>query len=164
VNSRLVNTGTNAALQSNHHQRASARRCLYSTWCFPAANFSVIVKAYRDFCGLTYERSRYRCDMPAVGYRLCRDTTSLLSLSFDESMIAITTASTQAKGWEDFVIDLAEFAEKWGGTPIISQSRALRAEHVIQTYSNRLDFFRRLRRQLDPENRLLNPFLAQFCQ
>lgn len=79
-------------------------------------------------------------------------------------MIALTTASTQSKGWDDFVIDLAEFAEKWGGTPLISQSRAIRAENVIQTYSNRLEFFRRIRRQLDPYNRLLSPFLAQFAE
>jgi hypothetical protein len=158
VNSRLVNTGSNAAIQS------SSRQCRYSTWCFPAANFSMIVKAYRDFCEMTYADSQYRCDMPAVGFRLCNDKTSLLSPSFDESMIALTTASTQAKGWEDFVIDLAEFAEKWGGTPLISQSRALRAEHVIQTYSKRLDCFRLLRRRLDADKRLLSPFLAQFCQ
>ena len=124
----------------------------------------MIAKAYRDFCIEIYERTGYRCDMPAVGYRLCHDTTSLLSPSFDESMIAITTASTQPEGWDDFVIDLAEFAEKWGGTPLISQSRALRASHVIQAYNKRLDFFRRMRRQLDPEKRFLNPFLAQFCQ
>jgi len=158
VNSRLVSTGTNASLQS------SSRQCRYSTWCFPAANFSMIVKAYRDFCEMTYASNQYRCDMPAVGFHLCNDKTSLLSPSFDESMIALTTASTQAKGWEDFVIDLAEFAEKWGGTPLISQSRALRAEHVIQTYSKRLDCFRLLRRKLDADKRLLSPFLAQFCQ
>ncbi len=164
VNSRFVRAGTNAAAQPNNHKRAGARGCFYSTWCFPAANFSMIVKAYTDFCESTYAASGYRCDMPAVGFRLCRDTSSLLSPSFDESMIAITTASTQPDGWEDFVIDLAEFAEKWGGLPLISQSRALRANHVIQSYSNRLDFFRRMRRQLDPENRFLSPFMAQFCQ
>jgi len=158
VNSRLVNTGNNASLQS------SSRQCRYSTWCFPAANFSMIVKAYRDFCEMTYADSQYRCDLPAVGFRLCDDKTSLLSPSFGESTIALTTASTQAKGWENFVIDLAEFAEKWGGTPLISQSRALRAEHVIQTYSKRLDCFRLLRRKLDADKRLLSPFLAQFCQ
>jgi hypothetical protein len=124
----------------------------------------MIAKAYRDFCEETYARTRYRCDMPANGYRLCRDTTSVLSPSFDEPMIALTTASTQSTGWDDFVIDLAEFAEKWSGLPVISQSRSLRAEHVIQTYSKRLDYFRRLRRQMDPENRLLSPFLAQFFQ
>lgn len=160
VNSKLVSTGTFAIAQSGRHR--AGRRCLVSTWCFPAANFSMIAKAYRDFCVATYAATKYRCDMPAVGYRLCRDTTAVLSPSFDEPMIALTTASTQPHGWEDFVIDLAEFAEKWSGLPLISQSRALRAEHVTQTYSQRLDYFRRLRRQLDPDNRLLNPFLAQF--
>ncbi|MDH3546649.1 MAG: FAD-binding oxidoreductase [Gammaproteobacteria bacterium] len=164
VNSRLVCTGTNAASQSNQHKKAGTRGSFYSTWCFPAASFSVIVKAYQEFCETTYANTGYRCDMPAVGYHLCRDTTSPLSPSFDESMIALTTASTQSEGWDDFVIDIAEFAEKWGGTPLISQSRALRAEYAIQTYANRLDFFRRTRRQLDPQNRLLSPFLAQFCQ
>ncbi len=164
VNSRLVAAGSNATSQSNPGARRSSRRCYYSSWCFPAANFSMVVKAYRDFCETTYATSDYRCDMPAVGYRLNHDATSLLSPSFDESMIALTSASTQPKGWDDFVIDLAEFAEKWGGIPLISQSRALRAEHVIQTYSKRLDFFRRMRRKLDADNRLLNPFLAQFMQ
>ena len=160
VNSKLVNTGTFATAQST--QRRSPRRCYYSTWCFPAANFSMVARAYRDFCVETYARTRYRCDMPAVGYRLCKDPRSILSPSYDEAMIALTTASTQRHGWDDFVIDLAEFAEQWSGLPLISQSRALRAEHVIQSYNQRLDFFRRLRRQIDPDDRLLSPFLAQF--
>ena len=140
----------------------SPRRCHYSTWCFPAANFSMVARAYREFCLANYERTRYRCDMPAVGYRLCKDQRSILSPSYDEAMIALTTASTQDRGWDDFVIDLAEFAEQWSGLPLVNASRALRAEHVIQSYNQRLDFFRRLRRQMDPEDRLLSPFMAQF--
>ncbi len=162
VNSRLVQTGTNASSQSR--RKRGGRSTYYSTWCFPAANFSMIALAYKNFCDTTLQNTQYRCDLPAVGYRLNRDASAPLSPSFDETMIALTTASTQLKGWDNFVIDLAEFAEKWGGTPLISQSRALRAETVIQTYSRRLDFFRRMRRQLDPENRLLSPFLAQFAQ
>ena len=161
VNSRLVHAGSNAASQS---RQKSGRTTYYSTWCFPAASFSVVAIAYKEFCESILEKSRYRCDLPAVGYRIHQDAGALLSPCFDETMIALTTASTQLKGWEDFVIDLAEFAEKWGGIPLISQSRALRAEYVIQTYSRRLDFFRRMRRKLDPDNRLLSPFLAQFAQ
>ncbi len=164
VNSRLVNTGTNAALQANCHQSAGRRNIFYSTWCFPASNFSMVVRAYRDFCESTYARSRYRCDLPAQGYRLGQDTSSLLSPSFDDPMIALTTASTQARGWDDFVIDLAEFAENWAGTPTFSQSRALRGDYAQQTYANRLEFFRRMRQRLDPQNRFLSPFLAQYCQ
>ena len=164
VNSRFVTTGSNATAQANQTATGRKRGCLYSTWCFPAADFSVVVKAYRDFCEAVLARSRYRCDLPATGYLLCSDRSSLLSPSYDEPMIALTTASTTQKGWDDFVIDLAEFAEKWGGIPLISHSRALRAEHVIQSYNRRLDFFRRMRRKLDPDRRLLNPFLAQFMQ
>jgi FAD/FMN-containing dehydrogenase len=162
VNSRLVHSGSNALSQSR--RRRGGRSTYYSSWCFPAANFSMIAVAYKEFCETTLQNTQYRCDLPAVGYRLSRDTSAPLSPSFDETMISLTTASTQLKGWDDFVIDLAEFAEKWGGTPLISQSRAMRAENVIQTYARRLDFFRRMRRQLDPENRLLSPFLAQFAQ
>ncbi|MEM7430872.1 MAG: FAD-binding oxidoreductase [Pseudomonadota bacterium] len=161
VNSRLVTNGTNAACQSARGHGPSEYS---STWCFPAVDFSMVLSAYRDFCLSTMDESGYRCDLPAVGFRLNRDATSPLSPSFDEPMIALTTASTQEKGWDDFVIDLAEFSEKWGGVPLMAQSRALRAEHVIQAYNQRLDFFRRLRRQLDPEDRLLNPFMAQFAQ
>ncbi len=160
VNSRLVNTGTNAACQSARGKPAPYS----STWCFPAVDFSMVLSAYREFCLSTLENQGYRCDMPATGYRLNRDASSPLSPSFDEAMIALTVSSTQHKGWDDFVIDLAEFAEQWGGVPLLAQSRALRAEHVIQAYNQRLDFFRRLRRQLDPDNRLLNPFMAQFAQ
>jgi FAD/FMN-containing dehydrogenase len=163
VNSRFVNSGNNAAALSGYAGDRKRGR-VYSTWCFPAANFSLIAKAYRDFCVATYDECGYRCDLPAVGYRLCRDSSSPLSPSHDEPMIALTTTSTQTRGWEDFVIDLAEFAEKWGGMPLLSQSRALRAENAIQSYARRLDLFRRMRRQLDPDNRLLSPFMAQFCQ
>jgi len=164
VNSRFVTTGSNAAVQANQRTSNRNRTCLYSTWCFPAADFSVVVKAYREFCVSVLARSRYRCDLPATGFLLCRDTSSLLSPSYDEPMIALTTASTTQKGWDDFVIDLAEFAENWAGIPVLSQSRALRADHARQTYSSRLDFFRKMRTRLDPKNRLLSPFCAQFCK
>ena len=120
-----------------------------------------MLQAYRDFCQSLLEDSGYRCDMPAVGFRVNRDAASLLSPSFDESVIALQSLSTQVTGWEDFVIDLAEFAEQWGGTPIFNDSRGLRAEYAGQVYADRIEFFRKIRRRLDPENRLLNPFLAQ---
>lgn len=161
VNSRLVRNGNNAA---GRRRRAKPRNLLYSTWCFPASDFSVVIKAYREFCQSTLLQSGYRCDMPAVGFRVSRDPSALLSPSFDEPMIALQTSSTQEKGWEDFVIDLAQFAENWGGIPIFSQSRAIRAEYARQMYGDRFEFFRKIRRQLDPQGRLLNPFLAQYLE
>lgn len=160
VNSRFVRSGSNASARSR--TASSARRVLYSTWCFPASDFSVVLKAYKEFCREAYARTRYRCDLPALGYFSCRDASSVLSPTRDEAMIALQTTSTQAKGWEDFVLDLADFAETWGGVPIFSQTRAVRADYARQAYGERLQSFRNLRRQLDPEDRLLTPFLAQY--
>lgn len=160
INSRLVRSGNNSTMQGR--TASSIRRTLYSTWCFPASDFSFVLQAYRDFCQASYARTGYRCDLPAIGYRVCRDARSLLSPSFDEPMIALQTTSTQLRGWEDFVIDLADFAEHWAGVPIFSQTRSVRAEYARQVYADRLTFFRKLRRQLDPENRLVTPFMSQF--
>ncbi|MGI9238638.1 MAG: FAD-binding protein [Woeseiaceae bacterium] len=160
VNTKLVNHGNNVAA-TGRRRRSVPSKLLYSTWCFPATDFSVVVKAYAEFCQRTLRENAYRCDLPAVGFRVSKDPSALLSPSFDEPMFALQTVSTQARGWDDFVIDLAQFAERWGGTPLFNQSRAFRAEHALQTYNSRLDFFRKIRGQLDPEKRLLNPFLAQ---
>ena len=164
VNSRFVRSGTNAGSSMRSHTASSTRRVLYSTWCFPATDFSFVLKAYRDFCRDNFERTGYRCDMPAIGYWISQDKTALLSPSFDEPMIALQTVSTQKRGWEDFVIDLADFAEHWAGIPLFNQTRSLRADYAKQVYAGRLEFFRRIRRQLDPEDRLLTSFMAQYFQ
>jgi FAD/FMN-containing dehydrogenase len=158
VNSRLVSNGNNAC----GSQRRKSRELFQSTWCFPASDFSVVIKAFHRFCLETLDRSGYRTDLPAVGYRVGKDASAVLSPSFDEPMVALRVCSTQESGWDDFVIDLAQFAESWGGTPMFNQSRSLRAEHVAQIYGKRLELFRNIRRQVDPQGRLLNPFLAQF--
>jgi hypothetical protein len=164
VNGRFVTTGNNMLAGSAGRNFSRARKLLYTTWCFPAADFSVVARAYRQFCRQSYADSRYRCDMPAVGYYVDHDRSALLSPSFDEPMIALQTSSTQANGWEDFVIDLADFAEHWAGVPLFSQTRSLRADYARQVYGARLEFFRRIRRQLDPEDRFLTPFMAQYFQ
>jgi FAD/FMN-containing dehydrogenase len=161
VNSRLVRNGNNVTA-SGRRRRTQPRKMLYSTWCFPACDFSLVVKAYARFCRTTFANTAYRCDMPTVGFYVARDNSALLSPSFDEPLIALQTQSTQQRGWDDFALDLAEFAESWGGTPVFNQTLATRSEYAAQTYAGRMEFFRKIRRQLDPDNRLLNPYLARY--
>jgi len=160
VNSKLVRNGNNA-VSSGRHRRRKPSNLLYSTWCFPASDFSVVVKAYAKFCRETFAHTAYRCDLPAVGYRVARDNSALLSPSFDEPLIALQTLSTQKRGWDGFALDLSEFAENWGGTPLFNQTLAPRDAYVSQSYAGRMEFFRKIRRRLDPGGRLLNPYLAR---
>lgn len=163
VNSRLVRNGNNVAA-SGQRRRRKPRNLLYSTWCFPASDFSLVVKAYANFCQETFLRTTYRCDMPAVGHRVAQDYSALLSPSYDEPLIALQSVSTHRRGWDDFVLDLSQFAENWGGIPLFNQTLATRADYVSQTYAGRMELFRKIRRQLDPGKRLLNPFLARHFE
>ena len=163
VNNRLVSCGDNAATQSLRIDGSSDKRQLqYSTWCFPASDFAIVAKAYQDFCLNSYEETQFRCDMPTVGFLLPRDRSALLSPTFDESMFALRAVATPSKGWEDFVIDFAEFAQHWGGSPFFNQTRSMEPDYARQVFGSRLDFFKKIRRQLDPANRMMNPFLSQY--
>ena len=163
VNSRLVSSGSNSTAQlSSTKDNDASNRLHYSTWFFPAADFAIVVQAYREFCLRIRENSNYRCDMPTVGFRIGRDSSALLSPSFDEPMVALRAISTQAKGWEDFVIDFGDFARHWGGVPIFNQTRDIPADYPGQAFGSRLTIFRKIRRQFDPENRMMNSFLSQY--
>lgn len=161
VSNRLVGSGSGLTAAGRIAPRTPPLR--YTTWLFAAADFAIVVRAYVEFCRELFADTGFRCDMPTVGYRLNRDPSALLSPAFDEPLFALRAVSAQGNGWEDFVIDFANFAEKWGGLPLVSQTRGLTSGHANTVFHQRLAFFSRLRRQLDPDNRLLNPYLSQYC-
>lgn len=159
VNNRLVSSGSNSTAHGATNVSSSLN---YSTWMFPAADFAIVIQTYADFCLRMHKESGFRCDMPTVGFRLSRDRSAMLSPSFDEPMFALRAVSTQTKGWEDFAIDFAEFAQHWGGVPFFNQTRGLLPDYAGEVFGTRLSFFCRIRRQFDPENRMMNPFLSQY--
>ena len=161
VNNRMVSSGSNATAQFSRDDDAPSR-LHYSTWFFPATDFAIVIQAYRDLCHQVRNLTGFRCDMPAVGFRLPRDRSAMLSPSFEEPMFALRAISTEKKGWEDFAIDFADFAQHWGGLPVFNQSRNVEADYARQAFGSCHDFFRKIRRQFDPENRMMNPFLSQY--
>ena len=159
VSNRLVSEGSMSTAKSGVKAQQSLK---YSTWFFPASDFAVVVQAYREFCAQVREDSGFRCDMPTVGYLLGRDPSAILSPCFDEPMIALRAVSTQSKGWDDFAIDFGEFAKNWGGMPLFNQTRELNPHYAKTVFGKRVEYFRKVRRQVDPDNRMMNPFLSQY--
>ncbi|MEO1581484.1 MAG: FAD-binding protein [Pseudomonadota bacterium] len=136
----------------------------YTTWCFPAEEVGMLLMAYRTFAADYYTVHKFRCDMPVVGFRLPTDRSALLSPSFDRPIFALRFVSSAHPLWEDFVMDLGEFAQKWGGTPLLNQTRSADPSHTSVALGSRLEFFRKIRRRMDPEGRMLNPFLSQYLR
>jgi hypothetical protein len=163
INNALVRSGSNSVEQSGRYRMlGNKNRFTYTTWAFPAGEFANTALAYKLFCKEYYARTGFRCDMPAVGFRLNRDRSALLSPSFDTPMFTISPLSTQVGGWDDFVLDFAEFAARNHGVPFFNQTRNASPEVVAQRFGTRLAFFNKVRRELDPHDRLVNSFFHAY--
>ena len=163
VNNALVRSGSNAVEQSGRYRMLGSKsRFTYTTWGFPAAEFGNTVLAYKLFCKEYYARTGFRCDMPAVSFRLNHDRSSLLSPSFESAVFTISPLSTQTEGWDDFVFDFAEFAANHHGIPFFNQTKNATPETVAKAFGNRLAFFNKVRRELDPDDRLLNQYFGSY--
>lgn len=159
----LFRTGSNAVEQSGRHLGfAGKSRYTYTTWAFPAETFAHTALAYKLFCKEHYARTGFRCDMPAVSFRLNRDRSALLSPSFDAPLFSLSPLTARTDGWDDFAFDFAEFAAAHGGIPFFNQTKNAPAEVVTQRYAQRLAFFRKVRSQFDPFNRMLNQYFAGY--
>lgn len=163
VSDRQVRCGAEVDEQVNQSSSRLERPPLkYTTWCFPVTDTATVIPAFRAFSRDYYKRSKFRCDFPAVGFKLPLERNALLSPSFDEPMFALRAVSNPHASWEDFSLEYANFSTQWGGVPLFNQSAHIETTYAQTAYGSRLEFFRKIRRQLDPDNRLLNPFLAQF--
>jgi len=166
VNNAMMHRGSNSVEQSGRFRRLNTNdHFTYCTWAFPATKFGAIAFAYRDLCKKHYERSGFRCDMPAIGFRLIKDPSALLAPSFSEPMFTISALSTQpGSAWKDFLLELSYFAEKHEGVPFFNQTQGMTAELTTKRFGERLAFFRKARRELDPDDRMLNQYFAAYVQ
>jgi hypothetical protein len=159
---KALQAGSNATEQSGRYRALGGERFTHCTWAFPIAEVSNVVLSYKLFCKEHYTRTGYRCDLPAVGFRLGQDRSSLLSPSFEGPVLALSSLSTQDGGWDDFVLELAEFAAAHKGIPLFNQTKNATPECATKCFGTRLTFFNKVRQQLDPHDRLLNQYFAAY--
>jgi FAD/FMN-containing dehydrogenase len=161
-NSRLGNRGSNAAEQTGRFRKLVLDgESVSCTWLFPLREYVTAVQAYRKFCQQHYKNFRFRCDLPAESWRVDKDQRALLSPSFDGPAFALSMRSTSAEGWDDFLLEFAEFAAHYKGIPVFNQTKGIKPHYAASVYGQRLDRFRDIRTRLDPQDRLLNQFFAE---
>ena len=85
----------------------------------------------------------------------------MLSPSFDGPVYALKISSTCANGWDDYLLEFAEFAAYFNGIPAFNLTKGYSPGYPARIYGDRLRRFRDIREQLDPHGRLLNQFFAE---
>jgi FAD/FMN-containing dehydrogenase len=147
-----------------HQERPGPYKFVFSMWSFDEDGFFDVLADYVRFCHDYAQRTGYRCDLPAVGYRLVADPNALLSYAHDAPAFSIDPVSTGGPGWDDFLKAFNAFASAHGGHPLFNQTKHLTAAQVRKAYAERWDAFARARRQRDPTDRLLSRYFANLLE
>ncbi len=135
---------------------------LFSMWSFRETSFFDTLEEYCDFCIKYGEQTGYRCNLPSVGYAICRDCEALLSYTWEGPGMSIDPAATGGPDWEDFLHAYNDFCSERGGTPLFNQTPFLTRDMVRRAFGARIQKFAAARAARDPKDRLLDQHFREF--
>jgi hypothetical protein len=87
-----------------------------------------------------------------------KDQNSLLSYSYDGSVMTIDPVSTGNPGWEAFLDAYNQLSSDQGGLPLLNQTPRVTPAQVQKALGPRLQHFAAARKGYDPNDRMLNEF------
>ena len=141
-----------------------AARYAFTFWAFPRANYVKNLQDYVKFAKGHYERTGFRCNMPLGSYFIRKDTSSLLSYTFDGDIISLdpihAVGEDEPEAWATFLKSFNEWAHQRGGIPLLNQSPFVKREHVVAAYGDRWTRLGEWLRTVDPNRRMVNEFFA----
>jgi hypothetical protein len=142
----------------------TGHRFTFSMWAFPAQRFGRVLPEYYEFCRA--RKATFRAGLPHVSYYIAGDASSLLSYSRRGPVWTLDPISPDAEarkpGWETFLRDFNEFCSARGGVPLLNQTPFLEHQHLERAFGDQLQAFEALRREFDPQNRMLNDYFARL--
>ena len=137
-------------------------RYTFSFYAFREESYPTVLPAYYQFCRDYYQQKGYRSNMISVGYRVAQDQNSLLSYSYDGTVMTIDPVSTANPGWDAFLDAYNDFCCNQGGIPLLNQTDRLTRAQAQKGLGARLKLFGDTRKSYDPNNRLLNDFFQDL--
>lgn len=146
----------------NYPRNPGKTKYLFSMWSFREENFFDILEDYCDFCIFHESQTGFRCNLPSVGYAICRDCEALLSYTWEGPGMSIDPASTGGPEWEEFLLSYNAFCSERGGTPLFNQTPFLNREMARRAFGPRLQQFAARRQELDPDGRLLDQHFREL--
>lgn len=133
-------------------------RYTFSFFAFAEDEYPAALRSFYKFCNDYYSQKGYRSNLLYVGYRIAQDQKSLLSYSYDGTVMTIDPVSTANPGWEDFLVVYNQFCVNLNGKPILNQTPGLTAPMLQAAFGDRLKVLADVRKQYDPQDRLLNDY------
>lgn len=145
-----------------HVDDPGENKFVFSMWSFDEDSYFDTLEAYFRFCKEYAEQTGFRCNLPAVGYRIVQDRNALLSYTHDSDALSIDPVSTGGPEWEEFLKAFNNFCSERNGHPLFNQTKHLTAGQARKAYGRRWEEFARVRAKWDPQDRLLSHYFADL--
>lgn len=163
VLTRLTSADTIATDQIIKYPETSGwTKYTFSIWAFPEETYVKTLRDYIAFVRGHFAATGFRCDMLNVGYRIAQDRSSLFSYTWNGPVMTVDPVSTGGEGWDDFLRAYNAFCTEHEGSPLFNQTKWLTREQVRGAFGDRVDRFERLRREMDPDDRMLNDYFREL--
>jgi len=147
-----------------HVDDPGVNKFVFSMWSFDEEGYFDILEEYFRFCKEYAEQTGFRCNLPAVGYRIVQDRKALLSYTHDADALSIDPVSTGGPEWEEFLKAFNAFCSDRDGHPLFNQTKHLTAAQARKAYGKRWEEFAQVRAKWDPDDRLLSHYFADLLE
>ncbi len=168
---RLLSAGGGFTLHGpdktiNYANTPPSARYAFSFWAFPRAAYVKHLKDYVRWAEDYYRTTGFRCNMPLGSYFVRKDTSSLLSYTYDGDIISIdpihAVGGKEQEAWATFLKAFNAWAYQRGGIPLLNQSPFVQREHVVAAYGERWKKLADWLQVADPNRRMVNEFFDEL--
>jgi FAD/FMN-containing dehydrogenase len=150
----------------DYSETPNAARYAFTFWAFPREDWVANLRAYLEFTEGFFKQHGFRCNMPLGSYFIRRDTSSLLSYTYDGDILSIdpihAPSESDETAWAVFLQAFNDWAHARGGIPLLNQSPYVKKEHVVSAYGERWRKLSDWVRTIDPNGRMRNPFFEDL--
>jgi FAD/FMN-containing dehydrogenase len=168
---RLLSVGGGFTLHApdktiNYSKTPQSARYAFTFWAFPRAAYVKNLQDYVKWAEDYHKKTGFRCNMPLGSYFIRRDTSSLLSYTYNGDIISLdpihAPGEKEQGAWAQFLKAFNAWAHERGGVPLLNQSPFVKKEHVMAAYGDRWTKLADWLRTVDPNKRMVNEFFAEL--
>src|SRR5215204_3897956 len=138
----------------------------FTFWAIPLSRWEEFIPQYIAFCCDYLRETGFRCSLGSEVYFINRDRHALLSFSPSEDIFTMDLVDSRPNDpdWIEFNRRFNVLAARFGGRPLLNQTKQLSRNVVFQTLGEDWKQFLTLREQNDPGGRFLSKYFRDLME
>jgi L-gulonolactone oxidase len=138
----------------------------FTFWAIPLSRWEEFIPQYVAFCRDYQRETGFRCSLGSEVYFINRDQHALLSFSPSEDIFTMDLVDTRPNDpdWIEFNRRFNVLAARFGGRPLLNQTKHLSRDVVYQTLGEDWKQFLSYREQNDPGERFLSKYFKDLIE